>query len=57
MFDWRLQEVPNYLRGYHNCSDKDAGHLAAYIYRAQFGDDMSALSDFEWVSIYMYNAL
>lgn len=41
------QEVPNYLRGYHNCSDKDAGRLAAYIYRAQFGDDMSALSDFE----------
>uniref|UniRef100_A0A8W8IV66 Myosin-VIIa n=2 Tax=Magallana gigas TaxID=29159 RepID=A0A8W8IV66_MAGGI len=41
------QEVPNYLRGYHNCSDKDAGNLAAYIYRAQFGDDMSALSDFE----------
>ncbi|XP_062566068.1 myosin-VIIa-like [Saccostrea cucullata] len=41
------QEVPNYLRGYHNCSEKDAGRLAAYIYRAQFGDDITALSDFE----------
>ncbi|XP_048747216.2 myosin-VIIa-like isoform X2 [Ostrea edulis] len=41
------QEVPNYLRGYHNCSEKDAGRLAAYIYRAQFGDDVSALADFE----------
>ncbi|XP_022288159.2 myosin-VIIa-like [Crassostrea virginica] len=41
------QEVPNYLRGYHNCSEKDAGRLAAYIYRAQFADDMSALADFE----------
>lgn len=42
-----FQEVPNYLRGYHNCSEKDAGRLAAYIYRAQFADDMSALADFE----------
>ncbi|KAL5003971.1 hypothetical protein ScPMuIL_017427 [Solemya velum] len=31
------QEVPNYLRGYHKCSNDEAAKLAAYIYRVKFG--------------------
>ncbi|KAK3095857.1 hypothetical protein FSP39_020064 [Pinctada imbricata] len=40
------QEVPNYLRGYHSCSDKDAGKLGALIYHSNFGDDLSAMEFF-----------
>ncbi|KAH9508754.1 hypothetical protein Btru_049822 [Bulinus truncatus] len=44
------QEVPNYLRGYHNITDDIVIKLAALSYRAQFGADdkyflkMSAVS-------------
>ena len=40
------QEVPNYLRGYHTCSDKDAGKLGALIYRANFGHDLTGMDFF-----------
>jgi len=42
-----FQELPNYLRGYHKCAGLDITRMAAYIYRAQFGDDMSVLDYLE----------
>ncbi|XP_059506948.1 unconventional myosin-VIIa-like [Stegostoma tigrinum] len=35
------QELPKYLRGYHECTKEDAIHIAAFLYRARFGDDKS----------------
>lgn len=32
------QELPKYLRGYHNCTAEDAAVIAAFIYRVKFGD-------------------
>ena len=40
-FSWNygLQELPKYLRGYHKCTKEEATQLAALIYRVRFGED------------------
>jgi myosin-7 len=43
------QEVPKYLRGYHNCNRDDAALLASYIYRIKFGDTRSHFGEIPYV--------
>ncbi|KAK2149592.1 hypothetical protein LSH36_445g01001 [Paralvinella palmiformis] len=38
------QELPKLLRGYHKCSIEEAVQLAAYIYRAKYGEDTTRLN-------------
>ncbi|XP_067851710.1 unconventional myosin-VIIa-like [Heptranchias perlo] len=35
------QELPKYLRGYHQCPKEDAVQIAAFIYKVKFSDDKS----------------
>ncbi|KAJ8347801.1 hypothetical protein SKAU_G00263900 [Synaphobranchus kaupii] len=35
------QELPKYLRGYHNCSREEVAQLGAIIYRVKFEEDKS----------------
>ncbi|XP_075385260.1 unconventional myosin-VIIb [Tenrec ecaudatus] len=39
------QELPKYLRGFHKCSREDALHLAGLIYKVQFDNDRSQLTN------------
>ncbi|XP_034941710.1 myosin-VIIa-like [Chelonus insularis] len=39
------QEVPKFLRGYHNCNKQTAAKLAALIYRSKFGNNKEQLSE------------
>ncbi|OUC44934.1 FERM central domain protein, partial [Trichinella nativa] len=38
------QELPKYIRGYHQCTRDEAAELAALIYRSRYGDNASNLS-------------
>ncbi|KAK7483154.1 hypothetical protein BaRGS_00025558, partial [Batillaria attramentaria] len=40
------QEVPNFLRGYHQCSPTQVVHLAALLYRIRFGSDAKHFAKF-----------
>ncbi|XP_078066252.1 unconventional myosin-VIIa-like [Mustelus asterias] len=35
------QELPKYLRGYHQCTKEDAIQIAAFLYKVKFSDDKS----------------
>ncbi|XP_038672457.1 unconventional myosin-VIIa-like isoform X3 [Scyliorhinus canicula] len=35
------QELPKYLRGYHQCTKEDAIQIAAFLYKVKFNDDKS----------------
>ncbi|XP_025078690.1 myosin-VIIa-like isoform X2 [Pomacea canaliculata] len=37
------QELPKYLRGYHNCNKEEAAQLGAIIYRVKYGDNKQHL--------------
>lgn len=39
-----LQELPKYLRGYHNCSREETINLAALLLRIRLGNDHSQLA-------------
>lgn len=38
------QEMPKYLRGYHNVTKEEAVQLAAFVYRVKFGSDKKEFS-------------
>ncbi|KRX49079.1 Myosin-VIIa [Trichinella murrelli] len=38
------QELPKYIRGYHQCTRDEAAELAALIYRSRYGDNASNIS-------------
>jgi len=39
-----FQELPKYLRGYHNCSRDEAVQLAGLIYKVRFNTDRTQLA-------------
>nr|KAG5696739.1 hypothetical protein BaRGS_028859 [Batillaria attramentaria] len=44
------QEVPNFLRGYHQCSPTQVVHLAALLYRIRFGSDAKHFAKFSEIA-------
>lgn len=36
-----MQEVPKYLKGYHNCTKEDMVHLGGLLFRVQVDSDKS----------------
>ncbi|XP_059160683.1 myosin-VIIa-like isoform X2 [Physella acuta] len=48
------QEMPNYLRGYHQMPDSTVIKLAALCYRSQFGDDASHFTKFGTVATQIF---
>ena len=42
-----IQEVPNYLRGYHKCKLEEVVKLSSFLYTAQFDHDLSTLNNLE----------
>ncbi|XP_052216841.1 myosin-VIIa-like isoform X3 [Dreissena polymorpha] len=41
------QEVPNFLRGYHACSDAECVSLGALLFKAKYGDEKQPLDHIE----------
>ena len=42
-----LQEIPNYLRGYHKCSSEESVNLAALLFRAKYGNEQQPFDHIE----------